>query len=62
MCESKAYLRNKDGEKMIMENVIIAEPKDDGILLEDILGDSRFVKGVLREIKLLDHKIVIEAL
>ena len=62
MCESKAYLKNKDGvETKIMDAVIVAVPKDNGVYLEDILGDSKFVEGILREVKLLDHRIVIEA-
>ncbi|MBE6038939.1 MAG: CooT family nickel-binding protein [Anaerofustis stercorihominis] len=62
MCESKAYLKNKDGvETKIMDAVIVAVPKDNGVYLEDILGDSKFVEGTLREVKLLDHRIVIEA-
>ncbi|MBR6801051.1 MAG: CooT family nickel-binding protein [Eubacteriaceae bacterium] len=62
MCESKAYLKNKDGvETKIMDAVIVAVPRDNGVYLEDILGDSKFVEGMLKEIKLLDHRIVIEA-
>ncbi len=62
MCESKAYLKNKDGmETKIMDAVIIAEPRDNGVYLEDILGDNKFVEGILKEIRLLDHRIVIEA-
>ncbi len=62
MCESKAYLKNKHGmETKIMDAVIVAVPRDNGVYLEDILGDSKFVEGILKEIRLLDHRIVIEA-
>lgn len=60
MCESIAYLVTKDGTERIMDNVIYAMPSAEGVFLEDILGDQRTVKGVLKEIKLLDHKILIE--
>ena len=61
MCESTAYLITKDGTTPIMENVIFAVPRDNGeVFLEDILGDQKTVRGKLKEIKLLDHKILIE--
>ena len=63
MCESTAYFITKDGLTPIMENVINAAPAEGGmVFLEDILGDQKTVKGRLKEIKLLDHKILIEEL
>ena len=61
MCESIAYLVKNGINEKIMENVIAAEPQGDSVFLEDILGDQRLVKGRLTAIKLLDHKILIEA-
>ncbi|MDR2520053.1 MAG: CooT family nickel-binding protein [Eubacteriaceae bacterium] len=62
MCESTAYLVSSEGTLPIMENVIYAVPQKDGqVFLEDILGEQKTVHGRLKEIKLLDHKILIEA-
>jgi len=62
MCESKAYLISEGSTLQIMESVICVIPNDDGsIFLEDILGDQKTVKGRIKEIKLLDHKILIES-
>ncbi|WP_102398951.1 CooT family nickel-binding protein [Haloimpatiens massiliensis] len=61
MCESTAYLITSQGEEKIMEYVVEVLPKEDGkIFLADLLGDEKIVDGVLKEIKLLDHKIIIE--
>ena len=60
MCESIAYLVTENGEEKIMENVVYAVPSKDSVFLEDILGDQKVVEGVLKEIKLLDHKILIQ--
>ena len=60
MCESTAYYKTKDGLEKIMENVIFCVPESDGVFLEDILGEQVKAHGVLKEIKLLDHKIIIE--
>ncbi|MCL1803277.1 MAG: CooT family nickel-binding protein [Eubacteriaceae bacterium] len=63
MCESSAYLVSKGGEStLIMENVIYAVPQPDGmVFLEDILGMQKTVRGIIKEIKLLDHRILIES-
>jgi predicted RNA-binding protein len=60
MCESAAYLLSKDGEKKIMDNVINMKPEDGKIYLTGLLGEEMVVKGKIKEIKLLSHKIIIE--
>ncbi len=59
MCESTAYLLNDEGEQRIMDNVIFAVPSDGNVYLEDILGENRTVKGYIKEIRLLEHKILL---
>ncbi len=62
MCESSAYLRNQAGqEEKLMDYVIDIIPNDDGSLtLSDLLGSTKTINGRLREVKLLEHKIIIE--
>lgn len=62
MCESSAFLINKQGEEeKIMDYVIDIVPNDDGSLtLSDLLGGTKIVNGRLKEVKLLNHKIIIE--
>ena len=59
MCESTAYFKTNDGLEKIMENVIFIQPEENGVFIEDILGEQKLVEGYLSEIKLLDHKIII---
>ena len=60
MCESTAYMQTPNGEVKLMENVVLLQPEQDGgIYLQDILGDNTTVKGVVKEIRLLDHKIIL---
>lgn len=61
MCESSAYLITADGEQKIMDYCIEIIPQADGkILLADLLGEEKLVDGVIKEVRLLDHKIIIE--
>lgn len=63
MCESSAYLITKAGEQQkIMDYCIEIIPQEDGkILLADLLGEEKMVDGIIKEVKLLDHKIILQA-
>lgn len=63
MCESSAYLITKSGEEQkIMDYCIEIIPQIDGkILLADLLGEEKIVDGIIKEVKLLDHKIILQA-
>lgn len=61
MCESTAYLVTPEGERKIMDYVVDIIPKENGKLsLTDILGEEEIIEGILKEVRLLEHKIVIE--
>ena len=61
MCESTAYLITEDGERKLMDYVVDVVPRENGRLsLTDILGEEKIIEGMLKEIRLLEHKIIIE--
>jgi predicted RNA-binding protein len=61
MCESTAYLKDKQGqEKVLLEDVARVAPQADGqLLLSSILGRQIEVNGVIEEIDLMSHRIVL---
>jgi predicted RNA-binding protein len=62
MCEANAYILQDDQEKLILESVDLVRPQDDdGFLLVDIFGTQKIVKGKLKQMNLVDHKIIFEA-
>jgi len=59
MCEAKVYLE-KDGKlEELMENVITIKPENDKLQLIDLFGEQKFVNAKFKEIKLLDHKVIL---
>lgn len=61
MCEANAYLIGEDGsEKLLLESVDLVTPQDDGLLLQTIFGERQFVKGKIKYLALVDHRIVVE--
>ncbi len=60
MCEANAYLIKGQEEKLIMEAVDTVKPEGDGIKLENIFGDQKFIKGCIYSLSLVDHKIYLK--
>ena len=60
MCQSNAYLLESTGEeKLLMEDVSLITPIADGeVELVGLFGDRLTVKGELKELDLLKHRIV----
>jgi predicted RNA-binding protein len=62
MCEANAYILQDDKENLILESVDLVKPQDDGgFLLVDIFGTQKIVRGKLKQMNLVDHKIIFEA-
>lgn len=60
MCEANAYLIKDGEEKIVMESVDILRPEEDGIYLQDIFGGQRTIKARIKEMNLVEHRIVLE--
>ena len=60
MCEANAYLLQDGEEQLIMESVDIVRPDTNGIYLQDIFGGQRTIKAKIKEMNLVDHKILLE--
>jgi predicted RNA-binding protein len=60
MCEANAYLVRDGEEKIIMENVDILRPEENGIYLQDIFGGQRTIKARIKEMNLVEHRILLE--
>ena len=63
MCESNVYFKENDVEKLIMENVAAITPASkDVFILKGLLGESMEIRGVIEDINLMAHKIILKAL
>ena len=61
MCEANAYILRGGQEELILKSVDLVEPREDGqFLLVDIFGTQKVVRGKLKQMKLVDHKIIFE--
>ncbi len=61
MCEANAYIVKDGEERLIMESVDVVEPDGEGgFRLIGIFGDQVTVKGRIKRMALVDHKILFE--
>lgn len=54
----------EDGEsrRLLMEDVVTIKPLEKGLQLVDIFGEQRAVEATIKEVKLLDHLVLLEPL
>ena len=61
MCESKVFVASDEGgEELVLEEVVSIRPEADGFLLVSLYGERRQVRAQLREIDLLNHRVVLQ--
>ena len=59
MCEANVYMEREGVEELVMESVDILEPEENGAWrLVGIFGDQKTIRGRLKAMKLVDHRIV----
>ena len=63
MCEANAYFYKNGKEEMVLESVDVVEPEEQSSFrLINIYGDQKIIKGRLKIMNLVNHKIVFETI
>ena len=60
MCEANAYIIVDGEEQMLLEDVDLMRPEGDGVYLRSAFGEQKTVSARLKELRLMDHKIILE--
>lgn len=61
MCEAAAYIVKDGQEELLLEAVDLIEPEtDDSYRMVSIFGEQKVVKGKIKAINLVNHKIIFE--
>lgn len=61
MCEANAYIIDESGKmNLLLEGVDKVIPEEDKLILENIFGQRKIVKAKIKELALVDHKIILE--
>ena len=61
MCEANAYIIDENGqETLLLEGVDRLIPEDGMLILENIFGQRKIIKARIKELALVEHKIILE--
>ena len=61
MCEANVYLIDEKGEeKLFLESVDKILPENDELILENIFGQRKIVKAKIKEMELVEHRIILQ--
>lgn len=60
MCELNAYIVKESGEELYLENVNTAKLEKGKVFLKNLFGEQKVFEGVIREISLPGHRILLE--
>ena len=62
MCESKVFLATEEGERLVLEDVTLIRPDGEGYRLVNVFGEEAHVRGRIKDINLLKHRVVFESI
>ncbi len=60
MCEANVYLDKEGNEELFLEAVDVIKPEGDGLYLRNILGEQKTINAGIKEISLVNHRIVLQ--
>lgn len=60
MCQSSVYIIRNGKEDLVMEDVNLVKPQDGELLLVGMLGETKQLKARIKELQLMDHRILLE--
>ncbi len=60
MCESSVFMKADGKETLVMEAVDIIKSGDGEVVLQSILGDTKTLRARISELRLVEHKIILE--
>ena len=59
MCEANAYIIKEGREELVLEDISIIRPEKDELYLQNIFGEQKRVKAQIKEMNLIDHRIIL---
>ncbi|HEY3375172.1 MAG TPA: CooT family nickel-binding protein [Candidatus Aquicultor sp.] len=62
MCETNVFVEKDGKQEVLMKDVVSITPVGDKLVLVDLFGEQKQIKAAFKELKLLDHMVVLTPL
>ncbi|CAO0822613.1 CooT family nickel-binding protein [Desulfarculales bacterium] len=60
MCEATAYIIKNGNEELLLADVDVIEPQEDGMVrLASIYGEQKVLKARIKSMSLVNHRVVL---
>jgi predicted RNA-binding protein len=60
VCDLKAYVKKNGKEELLLEAVNQVRAEGEDVVLRNLFGEERRVRGVLREVSLIKNRLTVE--
>ena len=60
MCDLKAYVTKNGKEELLLDAVNQVRAEGDEVILRNLFGEEKRVRGVLREVSLAKSRLIVE--
>ena len=60
MCEANAYLVKDGKEELVLEDLMVLRPEGEELYLQNIFGEQKKIKARIKELNLVDHRVILE--
>ena len=60
MCEASVFCVKDEKEELVLADVEVLRPEGEFIFLKNIFGEQKRVKGRIREMNLVEHRILLD--
>jgi predicted RNA-binding protein len=61
MCDLKAYIKQNNREDLILESVNLVRAEGGEVILKNLFGEEKRVRGLVQEVSLVKSRVVIQA-
>ena len=61
MCDLKAYVKQNNREDLILEAVNLVRTEGGEVILKNLFGEEKKVRGTVQEVSLVKNRVVIHA-
>lgn len=61
MCDLKAYVKQNNREDLVLESVNLVLADGGEVILKNLFGEEKRVRGLVQEVSLVKNRVVIHA-
>jgi predicted RNA-binding protein len=60
VCDLKAYVKKNEKEELLLDSVNQVRAEGEEVVLRNLFGEEKRVRGVLREVSLVKNRLIVE--